>query len=82
MTQQNTMPDEIYATPYETDKGHGEWDASQIALTTKYIRADLHTDILKQARLMIVELCHDHKTLFDDANNLITEIDKVLEEIK
>ena len=76
MTQQNTMQDEIYM-----DEDGIEESSMNSGLKTKYIRADLHTDLLKQARHYLDGVAHD---AYD--NRLVCEIihniDKILGEQK
>lgn len=95
MTQQNTMPDgvfmpdEIWATPVKTwskfekpATNKGDMTCNRkCAARYRYIRADLHTDLLKQARHYLDGVAHD---AYD--NRLVCEIihniDKILGEQK
>lgn len=84
------MPDVIWATPYETDGGHGEWDASKIVFTTEYFRADRVTEVIKQARDVMHDVnkymgrgyLGDPITLHSNVCESITSINKLLEETK
>lgn len=80
MTQQNTMPDEIWADSFNDWYSRDILDEDPIGFKrTKYIRADLHTDLLKQARHYLDGVARD---AYD--NRLVCEIihniDKVLGE--
>jgi len=86
MTQQNTMPAVLYLGVTHDHKDclscEAYYSSSYIdgfeGPTGKYIRADLHTDILKQVRDQ-VEFCkkHDH---FFSLDKTMALIDKALGE--
>lgn len=90
MTQQNTMPDEIWADSFNDWYSRDILDEDPIGFKrTKYIRADLHTDLLKQAYKQIDILSNlitvDNLTqqmMFKNAQKVMKQIDKALGETK
>lgn len=88
MTQKNTMPDVILVENDKSGWFPAEWDTGPDFVdqndVTKYIRADLHTDLLKQAREAMYG-ARFHKTnehVFAELNKAIRAIDKALGENK
>jgi hypothetical protein len=96
MTQQNTMPNVIWAIErgyfddFYSDSMGRVWHATErdcqeedeVEGSAKYIRADLHTDLLKQARDALVSLDYLYDHMRPDAMELyeksIDAIDNIL----
>ena len=88
MTQKNTMPDVILVENDKSGWFPAEWDTGPDFVdqndVTKYIRADLHTDLLKQARKALfcteMRLANNFIPTPSELDDALTAIDKALGE--
>ncbi len=82
MTEQNTMPDVIYCSLWAKSENPlfliGPWLDLETNDATKYVRADIHTNLLRQARDALIAQAEISELYLDSTGEAIEAINKVL----